>query len=484
MDAAAYLALLSKAKRVFESEDTFLSFPVLSQLTYDVEDLQFSGDAPAAQRLVNLSEFSRVTNRIQRGVVAAFDGDEFLWDVYDDILSNAELAEPAFTKAQEKEYAAALELLYTVAADGLRHDSPAVERYKTFRDAHIKALEEYKNRQLTAEMSADPATKAQWVIDEAAIRKTIDEIEASWKAAGRKAEVEAARQVERACNETAPALRWDEWRASFIADLDLATDTNQIRFAATMFCPHDVFDTEDWLRFTLSSDEIVALGAQAPQELREILGQVDTASDIQSLSFEYRSVALDRAWLQRSVFDSRFWRLGPEGGELCDGGDPPKGRCPGYPVALVFARRVALKWTGAAPADDHGVDPGRLLRLRPDILKRLRISRPEMTAPRPVAATVVRPRLESVGRRRRSMPITTTTRTASTPVATSPQLRVRSLSLQTQRRSTQPDPEPSPTVTAEPTLPASSTGDDITILGLLCKRMPRCPDPDPALRWD
>jgi len=177
MDAAAYLALLSKAKRVFESENTFLSFPVLSQLTYDVEDLQFSGDAPAAQRLVNLSEFSRVTNRIQRGVVAAIDGDEYLWDVYDDVLSNAELAEPALNEAQQKEYAAALELLYTETADGLRHESPVLQGYKTFRDAHIKALEEYKNRQLTADISADPAVKAQWVVDEAAIRQTIDDIE-------------------------------------------------------------------------------------------------------------------------------------------------------------------------------------------------------------------------------------------------------------------------------------------------------------------
>jgi len=473
MDAAAYLALLSKAKRVFESENTFLSFPVLSQLTYDVEELRFTGDAPAAQRLVNLSEFSRVTNRIQRGVVAAIDGDEYLWDVYDDVLSNAELAEPTLTEAQEKEYAAALKLLYTEAAEGLRRESPALEQYKTFRDAHIKALEEYKNRQLTADMSADPAVKAQWVIDEAAIRKTIDEIEASWKAAGRRAEIESAQQVERACNETAPALRWDEWRASFVADLDLATDTNQIRFAATMFSPHDVFDTEDWLRFTLSSDEIVALGTQAPQELREILGQVDTTSDIQSLSFEYRSVALDRAWLQRSVFDSRFWRLGPEGGELCDGGDPPKGRCPGYPVALVFARRVTLQWKGVPPADDHGVDPGRLLRLRPDILKQLRIPRPAVGTPRPVAATVARPRLELVGRQRRSIPI-----------SSSPALRLRFANLKTQRRSIQPDSEPRPVVTEEPTLPPSSTGDDIIILGLLCKRLPRCPDPDPALRWD
>jgi hypothetical protein len=428
MDAAAYLALLAKAKLVFESADTFLSFPVLSQLTYDVEDLRFGGDGSAAEHLANLSEFSRVTNRVQRGVVAATDGDEYLWDVYDEVLSNADLAEPALTGEQEREYDAALALLYTHDANGLRSESPDLQRYRTFRDAHITALEDYRNRQLTADMSADPAVKAQWAIDEPAIRQTIDEIEASWMGAGRKAEIEAAQQTERACNEAAPALRWNDWRSSFAADLDMATDLNQIRFAATVFSPRDVLDTEDWLQFTLSGDEIVALGAQAPRELRQILGQVSTAAAIESLSFEYRSVALDRSWFARSVFDSRFWRLGPDGGELCDGRDPPTGRCPGYPVALIFARRVTVNWKGTPPADDSGVDPGRLLRLRPELLKHVRLSRPVVRVPRPVRRMPPRPR-----------------------------------------------PRPKP--------PAGSPRDAVTILGFLCKRTPRCPDPDPSLRW-
>jgi hypothetical protein len=484
MDAAAYLALLAKAKLVFESEGTFLSFPVLSQLTYDVEDLQFNGAAPAGQRLEDLSEFSRVTNRVQRGVVAAIDGDEYVWDVYDDILSNAELAEPELSEAQEKEYAAALELLYAETADGLRQDSPVLTAYKSFRDAHINALEQYKQHQVTADMSDDPAVTAQWTSDEPALRKTLDDIEVSWAASGRRAEVEAAQQVERACNAKAPALRWDEWRKAFVGDLDLATDTNQIRFATTLFSPHDVFDGDGWLRFTLSSDEIVALGEQAPEELREILGQVDTASDIESLSFEYRSVALDRSWLERSVFDSRVWRLGPEGGELSDGAEPPQGRCPGYAVALVFARRVTLKWKSPPPTDGPGADPGRLLILRPDLLQRLRLPvRPELPVRTPLSTRVpLAVRTEAIGRPVRPMPAAASVRLATSPLE---RIRVRPSSrVLTELLVQEPVLVPEPVPETEPGHPEEAPTDDITILAFVCRRLPRCPDPDPGLHWD
>jgi hypothetical protein len=477
VDAAAYLALLSKAKRVFESEATFLSFPVLSQLTYDVADLRFSGDEPAAQRLAALSEFSRVTNRIQRGVVAAIDGDEYLWDVYDDILSNAEVADPVLTEEQEKECAAAFGLLYTETAEGLKQDSPALASYKSLRDSYIHAVEEYRNRQLTADLSADPAVKAQWVADEPELQQAIADIEASWQSTGRRAEVEAAQQVERSYNAKAPALRWDDWRESFVADLDLATDTNQIRFAATVYSPSDVFDRDDWLRFTLAGDEIVALCDQAPEELREIVGDVATASAIESVSFEYRSVALDRAWLERSVFESRFWRLGPDGGELSDGGDPPNGRCPAYAVALVFARRITVTWTSAPPAGDEGTDPRRLLVLRPDLLQRLRLPRP-VVVPRPRLSTTLtgaRPGTFATLRRLTPLP----------PAATQPSPQVRGAAPRLDLRLTRMRhplvtglPEPAPEEH-----PPSSSGDDVTILGFLCKRVPRCPDPDPSLDW-
>ena len=41
MDALAQLALMAKAKRVFEALETFLSFPALSPLSYLPDELRF-----------------------------------------------------------------------------------------------------------------------------------------------------------------------------------------------------------------------------------------------------------------------------------------------------------------------------------------------------------------------------------------------------------------------------------------------------------
>lgn len=479
MDAAAYLALLSKAKLVFESEGTFLSFPVLSQLTYDVEDLRFDNADDPARGLAALSEFSQVTNRIQRGVIAAIDGDEYLWDVYDDVLSMAEVADLKLTEAQEQEYAAAVGLLYTTSPEGLRVASPALTSYTSFRDAHIRASEEYKKRKLEADLATDPAAQAQWAVDEPALQQAIEDIETSWRSVGRRAEIEAAQQVERSVSAKAPALRWDAWRGSFMADLDLATDEGQTRYAATVFSPTDALERDDWLLFTMTGDEMVALGEQAPQELRDILGDVATASEIESVSFEYRSVALDRAWLDRSVFESRFWRLGPDGGELSDGEDPPQGRCPAFAVALVLARRITVTWKSRPPAAEPE-DAGRTLVLRPEIIEHLRQVRPDLAPRRPVATTVIRARPEIDLAPRREVP---DLRPRVDLSVVRPRILIRpSLPDLVAQPAPEPVIEPVPEPAPEEQ-PPSSTGDQVTILGFLCKRLRRCPDPDPAYDW-
>src|SRR5206468_9472502 len=78
-------------------------------------------------------------------------------------------------------------------------------------------------------------------------------------------------------------------------------------------------------------------------ELTDIFGTMP-AGDVQSVSFEYRSVALTRPWLPKRLFQSRFWRLGPGGGELSDGAQPSASRCPAYITALVFARNVQVTY--------------------------------------------------------------------------------------------------------------------------------------------
>ena len=55
---------------------------------------------------------------------------------------------------------------------------------------------------------------------------------------------------------------------------------------------------------------------QAPPELQNVFGSDLANPSIDSVSFEYRSVAVTRPWFQPVLFKSRFWRLGVAGGEL------------------------------------------------------------------------------------------------------------------------------------------------------------------------
>jgi len=59
MDARAQLALMVKAKLVFENPDTFLSFPALSPLSYAPDQLRF---LPAAHDMSVFAECSRLSD--------------------------------------------------------------------------------------------------------------------------------------------------------------------------------------------------------------------------------------------------------------------------------------------------------------------------------------------------------------------------------------------------------------------------------------
>ena len=52
---------------------------------------------------------------------------------------------------EKARYDRAMALLYTSSADGLRRPSKAMTAYFQYRDAHIKAEEEFENRQPTEE---------------------------------------------------------------------------------------------------------------------------------------------------------------------------------------------------------------------------------------------------------------------------------------------------------------------------------------------
>ena len=532
MDAFTQLALMAKAKLVFESPETFLSFPALSPYTYAPERLQFGAAGEmTAEDLAELSEFSRITNQIPRGTLFPTEEGEYLWDVYREVLQTAEVARGTISAEEQTKYDEAMNLLYETSPDGLRQDSEAHRVYRQHRDASFEALEEFKNQESTAETSDDPAVQAKWRDeDEPRLRAELQRLEDEWVANGNKAAIEEAEQIEGAMAARAAPTTWSGWRTSFMDGIDLQTGTDQIEFAPTGYSPYNVFEADAWQTFTLTRDEMNALAADAPAELIPILGSSVADDAIESVTFEYRSVAITRSWLKTPVFKARFWRL-PDGSEqLSEGSDPPEGRCPAYVTALVFARRVQIKRReeSGAPARGPAI-PQVLMQLDRDLVQRkapsllkvrdhragsrprrslaeaVRAARPAAAVAPPAAATrlagarlratgfavapllaggvmsartpVARLRAPAAGRVRdhRTAVVRdhrTTVRDHRTGAVRDHRTRPRDPT------PTQPEPEPT-----QPE-PAPEPNEDVTILAFICKRVPLCPDPDPTLTWD
>jgi hypothetical protein len=523
MDSLAHLALMTKAQLVFAAPDTFLSFPALSPLTYSPDELSFaSGNALSAHQLRTFAEFSRVTNSLPLGTIFQPQTDTYLWDKYHEVLTTSVLASNQPSSEQKAAVAAAQAYLHVTTPDGLPTDSPAVVAYKQCQDAWFKAVQDYKEKQLSASASTDPKQQAQWKeTDEPALRAKIAEAEANWENKGNKAAVEQAQKAVTDVTAQSPQLVWRDWSSKFIPEVDLQTDPEQNTFALTGFLPNNAIEQKDWPSFTLNAFEIGRLVGQAPKELAGIFGELPSTSEIESISFEYRSVGLERPWLEPKVFSARFWKPTDPSAQLSDGGDPPKGDWPAYITAIVFARNIVLHVRAAS-----GPPAPVQLRALPSITQRVQfVAQPAPGGGAPVlkpvvaaAPTAVRvPPPPSVARpavmmRAKLATATPTMHAAVALAATAPHtvtrdhrsasptaaavVRLNPALLSTLKvahpivvspppaRTPPPQPSPTPPPQPSPTPPPSPEPEQgVSILAFVCKRLPRCPNPDPALTW-
>lgn len=498
MDAFVQVALIEKAQRVFAAEPGVqLCFPLLSPLTFSAAQIGALAAPASAADYAAAADFARVVNFLPRGWVANAS-EQMLWDVYAAVLDRADVAAASAPGAGSTESDAAASVLYQTAPDGSRQESEAYQRYRQYRDAWFVAREDYGAHRLSGELSDDPAVRAHWLeVEEPALRAVLDAARADWETLGQRARIESALAAERAAAASAPEVRWAEWRQAFMADIDMPTDAGGNRYAPTGLSPRDFAAHDAWLGFELSASEMHALVAAAPDPFKAMLGS-DAGAGVQHVTFEYRSVALVRPWFQPEVFSSRIWRSSDPDLMLSDGATPPQGVCPAYASACVFMRKLVV-----TPADTHAPQAQRQWRftldaqrlaaspLHPDlrVLERMRPGPP--VAPVPGGpAPVVQPRAF------RALTAASFVSAPASPAHDAALAHARLL-LQAARPPAadlrlrlpplrwrghgpvvvQPPPAPAPA-------PAPPADDELAILAFICKRLPKAPDPDPALRWN
>jgi hypothetical protein len=513
MDATAQLALMVKAKRVFESSGTFLSFP-LAPMAYPPAVLDFSKALADPKTGAALLEFSRAVNQCPSGPIYLGDSDQYLWEQYDHWLNAMDLAVGDLSPDQKAAYTQARALLTVTDANGLASDSAALSTYKHCRDQYFDALQAYKSAQVTAASAASSATQTQWqTVDEPRMRQAVDQAMSLWQTDGNKDAIEAAQSTVATSEARMPRKVWEGWRNAYNPDLDVYNDAaSNSTCAPSGFAPANM-GAQPWTTFYLTGPEIQVLKAAASSELQGIFGETGV-STIQSLSFEFRSAAVVRPWFNTALFDARFWKFGDGSPDLSDGGKPPQGAWPAYVSAVVFARNIRVTTTAAALPQALKALPA--LALPPQTIQMLQTQRLAMIATPAAfktaapAAAIAQPALAVVGaaamRPAGFAPVAAAPIRPMVAPAANPVLRLNTAMTYRGPLPMRP-PGPTPVVIgfpprppvsppappvihplppAPPPPPASPPAlpdDTISILAFICRPLGKAPNPDPALDW-
>jgi hypothetical protein len=480
MDAAAQLALMAKAKLVFETPGNFLSFPALSPLTFKPAQLNFAAALGDLTVAAALEDFSRAVNRCPGNPIASADQDDYLWDHVDAWLNAMSMAASQSSAGDQTAYDAARALLVVAGPAGLDTDSPVLVAYKNCRDAVMNAQQALNAAQMTASAASDPAAQAAWTTTGAPpLQAALAAAQADWSTTGRKADVEAAQGTITRYEAQSPARQWANWRALYASPGDQLTNpASNARFTPSGFSPANIAD-QGWTTLTLSAAEIASLSAGAPAALRALFGNVG-ASGIGAVSFEFRSAAVVRPWMTSDMFSAKFWKFG-DGTQICDGATPPGGSWPAYVAAVIFIRNVQVTQAGTAVQT-----PVRQIVLTPTHMPPPVMARPMPVATRPVMmrqpmmmqARVTAPPLTMAPHVQAAAPVFHPMPVAAMPphqmAPAQPILRLTT--------ATYPTPPTIPTTPTPPATPAQPD-DTISILAFICRTLPKCPDPDPSLSW-
>ncbi len=518
IDSVVQLALMSKAKKVFEKEGTFLSFPV-TPLAYTKEDLDFFSQETGSELLqskANLAAFSTLVNLIPDDEAWLPTDARFLWNELEYVLREGTLASSTRTPEEEVAFQEALVFLKVPGEGGLLQDSPKVRVYNQYKDAYIMAEQEFMEARSTGEAAEDESEKKQWrEVDEPAFRAKLKNLDNQWILEGYKNEVNIARSQYQNLGAKSPTMTWDEWKGCFNQDLDSETNAqDNFTVFPSSFTPSNALEEGSWNPFSLSEAEIKSLVQEAPEDLRKRFLADGTVSSMKSVTLEFSSAAIKRSWFDSEIFRSRFWRLSDSTKVFSDGGSPPSGDCPAYVTAIVFARKVVVEEKQAQPTSPNPkipvdlrfnyavkdqnsikkINPAVLQAVQPQLMKRPLIQPQQMKA-QSVQPLMMKMRPQAMASFKSTAIRVPTQATRGnvllksavmTTVVARPAYSRSIVNLQASayiRLPTTPVRQPVPTPPKPPLPPTTIPDKNIYILAFICKPLPKCPDPDMALRW-
>lgn len=359
--ATASLALAVKLKmifyEVFEKDDKYLAFPNLSSLGFSYSYLEFMKDPAktslnAQEQLNFMADFARQMNFIPEDKsVFAPDASSFLWDEVKEILTDSIFAESALTPDEERQLAEAIDYLTDDQIDAYGNripvNSPQVSKYYEYETIAEEAERIYLDEKLSVEFAegADAQQlKAEWdAYREKQLKDAWDKAEADWINLGFKRQVKEYIALR---NSLELRKYVNLYRQAYLNDLAISEifdlDGHGIGFYTTFFSPSDAFDKQlPWTSITLTKSEIVSLLKEAPPELKTTFGVDQGEVDIEAISLEYNNVVIIRPWFKPEFFSSSYWKL-PDATVISNGQVPREGILPSFITSIIVARNVRI----------------------------------------------------------------------------------------------------------------------------------------------
>lgn len=535
--AAASLALAVKLKMIFnemfEKEEKYLTFPNLAGLGFSYSYLEFMKDPSktslSAQEQLNfMADFSRQMNFIPEDKLAFMpDSSRFLWDEVRGILTDSIFAESALTPDEEHQLAEAIDFLTDdqIDIDGNRIpvNSPQVSKYYEYKTIAEEAERIYLDEKLSVKFAEGPDAqqlKEKWdAYREKQLKEAWDKAEEDWINLGFKRQVEEYSALK---NSLELRKYLNIYRQDYLNELEISEifDLNGrgIGFYTTFFSPSDAFDKQiPWTSITLTKSEIVGLIREAPSELKNIFGADQGDVDIEAISFEYNNIVILRPWFKPEFFKSRYWKL-PDDRVISNGQVPRDGILPAFITSMIVARNVRitrrkevaqqpviLPLVSKVPIQKYQVlkelkpaptpvvekfDKKRMVLARSTLAERSSFTRVNVASTAPVAAIsrdsirvpkkLVTATFEPVaddkitGGTRQIQPFYRVAKYEGTTIKTP---RRSDLFLANPKDDLRLQPQNNQLVTE------TINFDGVSVLALVCKRLPKSPDPDASLQW-
>ena len=526
MESQVSLALAVKLAKIFESDTSYLSFPLGTGFSYRylgfMKPPEQSG-LSLQEQLNDKADFARLLNIVPSdGPAFIGDASRLLWQRLVQVLEEARFPASGLSAQEEQTLAKAIEFLTdtVVLSDGsaIAVNSAALNRYYEFKTLRDQAEMAYLDEKISVEMSTGPegeALQRRW--KEFRERQLLDVLQVAddnWNNLGFRQQVQAAQRTRA---DLEPKRDLSAYRSNYLADIALSqlADINAVGLetCVTFFSPLDAFEPGTaWNSVTLTRAEMAALIAEAPANLRQTFGGAESSGDFESVSLELNNVAVIRPWFRQDFFASRTWDV-PAAQRVSDGGTPRQGEIPAYITSMLVARNVvvrrrrtqappptpvvlpilsavalqSLKLERASPAARAGAGAAVPVSSSPVIRKAASVQLlgakaasvgvTSMAAARPLAANVaLRPTLDARAP-------TAASGASVTRVALARELTEARYVGTTIRSPAPPKAPPPPEPAPADVVEERYSFDGVTVLAWVCKRVPRCPDPDPALTW-